>query len=161
MPDDPMISSTPGALGNVYADSAKRQLYCLAECPPIGRIRLGIHSDAFGIDVDSSENDDGRAVLEMKHTFLRSKAEEATRSLHKLSAQWPMLWPLIHDSLVQVRRDYGRSAAITNTNCSLVLAPPGPGDEYWWCELELDEWDGFYAVRFNVCGDIAEACASF
>lgn len=120
-----------------------------------------IKSDAFGFEIEESETPDGPLVLNLKNVFFTSKAEETAGLLHKLSRQWQVLWPRIYDSLLQVRQDYGRSAAITTTNCSLVFAPPEVDDEYWWCELELDQWDGFYVVKFNLTGGIAEAFASF
>ena len=161
MPDNPIITSAVGGFGDVYADEARRRLYCFAHCPPVGKIRLDIHTDAFGMDLEFFEDVDGPQVLNLKNTFLKSKAEETAGLLHKLSVQWEMLWPRIYGSLSQVRQDYRCSAAITEANCSVVLAPPEAGDEYWFCELELEQWDGFYMVRFNLCGEIAEACASF
>ena len=128
MPGDPIIASTSEAFGDVYADGAKKRLYWFAECPPVGKMRLDIHSDAFGREIEASETADGPLVLNLKNIFLTSKAQETAGLLHKLSRQWQVLWPRIYDSLLQVRQDYGCSAAITTTNCSLVFAPPEAED---------------------------------
>ena len=161
MSGDPIIASTPEAFGDVYADGAKKRLYCFAECPPVGKMRLDIKSDAFGFEIEESETPDGPLVLNLKNVFFTSKAEETAGLLHKLSRPWQTLWPRIYNSLLQVRQEYRCSAAVTTTNCSLVFAPPEAEDEYWWCELELYQWDGFYVVKFTLAGEIAEAFASF
>lgn len=69
MPDDPIIGHTHGDL--VYADHARKQLYGLADCPPVGQIRFGVGSPAFGIDTESSTKDDGTLVMELKGNFFK------------------------------------------------------------------------------------------
>ncbi len=161
MPDDPIISGTPGALGDVFADLTGKEFYCLVDCPPVGKLRLTIRSGAFSFDVERSEKADGTSLLCLKHTLVKNKASESLAKLHQLSPHWQVLWSRLYEAFLQVRRDYERAAEITSQNCSLTLTPPDLEAEYWGCELQLDPWDGFYAVKFNASGDIVDACAMF
>jgi len=161
MPEDSTIASTNGVLGDLYADAVRKELYCLVECPPVGKLRLTIRSNAFTFDVRRSKKADGTLVLRLKDAFLKNRASETVRVLYQISPHWDVLWPRIYEALLQVRKDYKRSEGVTNENCSLVLFPPEPEDEYWGCELQLDPWDGFYTVKFNTSGETVDACAGF
>ncbi len=150
----------------VYLDQDDPGLFVIADCPPLGVLRINIASKAIGIKLVSGEPNERGMFRPRLEAELEPKASKATlRALGQLWERWEVLWPLLHTEILRLRESYGREEAVTAENAIITITPPGDHTEFkstdWSFVLEITPQDGYYDAQFQLDGTITDSGATF
>lgn len=147
-------------------DEIERKVYVIATCPPLGRTCINIGTEAINVRGDFTEPDsDGMSEL-ITHTEVDDEILQASiAAMEPLWDRWDVLWPIIYEAMLSIRKNYGYQEPITADNAKMTITPPCDSIDYeaenWTFELEIEPWDGWYFVEFELDGTIVESDATF
>jgi len=162
-------NSTPmksDAFEGPFLDQREREIFVLATCPPLGKTRINVGTTAIDVELDFSEPDtDGKSALTTHAELDPEIAHQSLSAMQPLWERWDALWPKIYDAMVAIRTDYGREEPMTASNAKITFSPPGDYIDYetenWSCAVEIEPWDGYYDVEFELDGTIVDSGATF
>jgi hypothetical protein len=167
MEEDQVIVQSTSAEFTDLLWTADGEILFLAQCPPLGQLRVTYCSSLVKRGIDWGEEDaEGMhpwgLVLELDKERLR----HAVDHWFELAAAWRVLWPVLLEEIDQLRSAYGRERPSLTPPPRLEIGAPGvlPVDDHdvaWSVGLEDAEFDGVYCVSFLLGGTITDSGASF
>lgn len=149
-----------------YYDFKNACLYSEADVANIGLLRVNFGIEGFESGLDFGEPaQDGQVAMSVTQSISTKSLNKGLAQIAQLNEQWNTLWPVLYETIMQTRKDYGRDTLPDASNTELQFQPPGIIEgfevDYWTCDLQLTEFDGAYYVEFALDGEIKDSGVSF